>query len=96
MFEKKTIDPEWIPAIEEENVLRDIRYILHFLSTLLISSISGNNVALEYLYLLRDLNQITQYIWASVVLSYLYIDLCKVIASGDQMPRDVLSYYKYI
>lgn len=96
IFEKKESDLDWIPATEEETIMIARYYILHLLGEYLFSITNKNNVVLEYLPLVDDLHQTTQYNWALAVLSYLYSKLFKVVANRRLMSYVVLSYYNCI
>jgi hypothetical protein len=81
-FARKEGELGWIPETEELAQQRARGYILHMLGAFLFPGTTGNKVTLEYLPLLADLHETTQYSWGSAVLSYLYNGLCKATEKG--------------
>ncbi|KAL9674930.1 hypothetical protein QQ045_003129 [Rhodiola kirilowii] len=65
---------------DEETLKKYARaYILCLLGLTLMEDLSGDQVALHYLPLLADLDNIRRYSWGSTVLAFQYSQLCRAI-----------------
>ncbi|KAL9673417.1 hypothetical protein QQ045_029674 [Rhodiola kirilowii] len=68
-----------MPADADEETLKKYAraYILCLLGLTLMANLSGDQVALHYLPLLVDLDNVRRYSWGSAVLAFQYSQLCR-------------------
>ncbi|XP_074318347.1 serine/threonine-protein phosphatase 7 long form homolog [Silene latifolia] len=77
-----------LPEDANENVLHQYvrAYFLILMTTIMFPDKSGNDIQVVYLPLLRDLTNLDNYSWGSVVLATLYRNLCR---ASNVKSRDI-------
>ncbi|KAL9673051.1 hypothetical protein QQ045_029304 [Rhodiola kirilowii] len=73
-----------IPADADEETLKKYlrAYLLTLIGSTLFTDKSGKTIPLYYLPLLEDLDRVRHYSWGSVVLVYLYSNMCSACKIG--------------
>ncbi|CAM8983589.1 unnamed protein product [Rhodiola kirilowii] len=83
-FFKETMERVPNDADEEEVKNYARAYLLCTIGSTLMIDLSVNDVSLHFLPLLEDLDAVHTYSWGSVILAYLYRQLCKACEQGHK------------